>query len=258
VLVNKLRTAISTHLGHGIRDIGDLILQKICKSLRKNRMIDISDDYINWLCYANAGILERGNLYCFDYAIRDLPSGAPIVEIGSYCGLSTNVLTYYKEKHGVHNALITCDKWEFEGAEKAGMVGDSSITHAEYRDFVKDTYTRNVRMFSRYDLPYTVEMLSDEFFAAWRESKEIVDIFGRPIHLGGDISLCYIDGNHSYEYVRRDFENCDEFLEPGGFVLFDDSADGSGWDVCRVVAEVQKSGKYELVIKNPNYFFRKK
>ncbi len=33
---------------------------------------DISNDYVNWLCYANAGMLQRGNLFCFDYAIKNL------------------------------------------------------------------------------------------------------------------------------------------------------------------------------------------
>jgi hypothetical protein len=85
-----------------------------------------------------------------------------------------------------------------------------------------------------------------------------MSVLGRNVQLGGAISFCYIDGNHAYEYAKRDFENCHNFLEPGGFILFDDSADGSGWDVCNVVSEVQRSGRYELVIKNPNYLFRKK
>jgi len=221
-------------------------------------MIDISNDYIHWLCFANPGMLVTGNLYCFDYAIRNLPAEAPILEIGAFSGLSTNILAYYKEKHGVRVPLITCDRWEFEGAEKGRPVGDSSILHEEYREFVREGYIRNVRMFSRSDLPYTLEMLSDELFVAWREGQEATDLFGRRIRLGGPLSFCYIDGNHSYDYARRDFENCDQFLVPGGFILFDDSADGSGWEVCRVVAEVEKSGRYELVIKNPNYFFKKR
>jgi hypothetical protein len=220
--------------------------------------INISDEYVRWLFYANAGMLDPGNLYCFDYAIRNLPSEAPILEIGSFCGLSTNVLTYYKEKHSVRNRLITCDKWEFETAQLDSMVGESSISHSEYRAFAMETYIRNIRMFSRYDLPYTVEMLSDDFFAAWREAAKVSDVSGRPIQLGGPISFCYIDGNHSYEYAKRDFENCDEFLEKGGFILFDDSADGSRWEVCQVVAEVKRSGKYDLIVKNPNYLFQKR
>lgn len=220
--------------------------------------IDISDEYVNWLCFANAGMLQRGNLYCFDYALKRLPSSAPLVEIGSFCGLSASLLTYYKRRHGISNPLITCDRWVFEGSEKGPTLGDSHLSHADYRDFVKETYIRNVRMFSRDDPPFTVELFSDEFFEAWRAGRQTADVLGRQVKLGGPISFCYIDGNHTYAYARRDFEHTDEFLERGGFVFFDDSADGSGWGVCEVVREVAASPAYELVIKNPNYLFRKR
>ncbi len=241
-----------------MRHLYGRLLRRIAEALRRRSWKDISDEYVRWLCYANAGILHRGNLYCFDYAIRNLPSDAPIVEIGSFCGLSTNLLTYYKEQNNVRNRLITCDKWQFGGAVSGPLIGESSISHEEYRLFARETYMRNVRMFSRYDLPYTVEMLADEFFAAWRRGDEVRDVFERPIRLGGPISFCYIDGNHTYEYAKRDFENCDEFLERGGFILFDDSADGSGWGVCQVVDEIRAAGKYEVVAKNPNYLVRKR
>ena len=213
---------------------------------------------MKWLCFANAGMLERGNLYCFDYAIKHLPSAAPIIEIGSFCGLSTNLLTYYKEKHGAPNILITADKWRFEGSSDGSTIGESTVTHREYRELVKESFIRNAQTFSRNALPYTVEMFSDEFFDAWRESSKLTDVFGRSITLGGPISFCYIDGDHSYEAVKRDFIHADEFLEKGGFILFDDSADSSDWEVRKVVAQLKNDPRYELIAQNPNYLFRKK
>lgn len=217
--------------------------------------LSLSDNYIAWVSIANAGMLNKGNLLCFDYAIRNLPSKNPIVEIGSFCGLSTNLLTHFKRKHGAENQIFNCDRWDFEGA--GGTVGDSDITHSEFRGFVRDTYIRNVSMFSRASLPHTIEMLSNDFFAAWKSALPTTDVFGQSARLGGPIAFCYIDGNHSYDFARRDFENTDRFLEPGGFVLFDDSADGSTWEVCRVVEEVKKMGNYRLIINNPNYLFQK-
>lgn len=218
--------------------------------------IDVSDEFVNWLAFANAGMLNRGNLLCFDYAISRLPSDSPMVEIGVFCGLSSNLLTYYKRRHRRSNPLFNCDRWLFEGAE--GNVGASDISHSAYRDFVRETYLRNVRMFSGHDLPRTIESLSREFFAGWRASQTATDLFGRTVQLGGPISFCFIDGNHTYEVARQDFRDADQFLEPGGFILFDDSADGSAWEVTRVVAEVLALPQYELVIKNPNYLFRKR
>jgi hypothetical protein len=217
---------------------------------------DITTPYVQWLSFANAGMLNRGNLWCFDYAMRHLPSDAPMVEIGSFCGLSTNLISYYRQKHGRANPLFTCDKWEFEGTG-GPLVEDTTITHAEYREFCRETFLRNVRMFSRDALPQTIEALSEEFFFMWRRNVRVVDVFGREARLGGPISFAYIDGNHSYEFSRGDFENVDEFLESGGFILFDDSADGSAWEANRVCREVAEEGRYEVVIANPNYLFRK-
>lgn len=216
-------------------------------------------DYMSWLTFANAGMLTRGNAFSLEHAIKNLPSTAPIIEIGSFCGLSTNLIGYLKERHRVPNRLLTSDKWEFEGAHAGGMLGDSqTVTHEEYRRFVKESFMRNVQLFSRNDVPYTIEAFSDEFFGAWKQAETRHDVFGREVQLGGPISLCYIDGNHTYDFAKRDFENTDRFLEQGGFILFDDSSDRGPFEgVCQVVAEVQKSGRYELVAKNPNYLFRK-
>ena len=257
---NKIKTGIRVYQEQGLSGMAKALFSKGEEQNYPDSVVgETWTEYMSWLTFANAGMLTRGNVYCMDYAVRKLPSAAPIVEIGSFCGLSTNLIIYLKEKHEKNNTLVTCDKWIFEGSESGGKLGDSkNITHEEYRQFVKDTFLRNTRMFSRHDLPFTIEVFSDEFFNLWAVSEKCHDVFGRKVQLGGPISFCYIDGNHSYEFARRDFENCDKFLESGGFILFDDSADGSKWDVCRVVQEVLQSGDYDLVTKNPNYFFRKK
>jgi hypothetical protein len=202
-------------------------------------------------------MLDPGNPYCFDYALRHLPSASPVLEIGSFCGLSTNVIAHFMRKLGVPNTFITSEPWIFEGAG-AGAIGRDGVTHEQYRDFVRGTFLRNVQFFSADRLPHTVELPSDRFFEAWRGGDAVADVFGREVRLGGRISFAYIDGNHTYDYARRDFENCDAFLDPGGFILFDDSADSSTWDVRRVVREALDSGRYELVVKNPNYLIRRR
>ncbi|HEX4796129.1 MAG TPA: class I SAM-dependent methyltransferase [Humisphaera sp.] len=219
--------------------------------------INIIDDYVAYLSFANAGMLNKGNLLCLDYALSHLPSNNPLIEIGIFAGLSTNLIAYYKRRHGVTNRLFNCDRWQFEGAENGGNIGESQFTHAEYRQFVRETYRRNVSQFSRGDLPATVEMLSGEFFTAWEDQRRVTDVFGQSARLGGPISFCYIDGDHRYEAARADFLNADRFLEPGGFILFDDSADGSIWEVTRVIDEVKRMPNYRVVIKNPNYLVQK-
>lgn len=237
-------------------------LRILRRRLGADSSADFWTEYLTWLTFAVPGGLAKGNAWCMDYAIRRLPEVAPdaaIVEIGSSCGLSANAMTYIKNRRGVANRLVTCDPWTFEGGPAVGeMLGDSpEVRSAAYREFMKENYVRNTRFFSAHDLPFTVEMTSDEFFVAWSNNEGATDVFGREAALGGAIGFCYIDGNHTYEFALRDFENCDRYLVPGGFVLFDDSADGSGWESRDVAFEVARSDRYELIAKNPNYFLRK-
>ncbi len=217
----------------------------------------VSDEYINWLTFANAGMLDKGNIYAMRYAIENMASESPMLEIGSFCGLSTNVMSYFISAQGKKNKLISCDKWLFEGSENGGDLGDSRISHHDYREFVKSTFMRNVEFFSPNNKPYTVEKLSDEFFALWEKGETVCDIFDRDIRLHGKISFCYIDGNHTYEFAKRDFDNVSLYLEIGGFVLFDDSSDINPFGLTKLMKEIMRSHDYELVMKNPNYLFKK-
>jgi hypothetical protein len=216
----------------------------------------IQDEYLTWLSYANPGMLEGGNKYLIDYAIRRLPSAAPILEIGSFCGLSTNAITHLKRINGVRNTLITCDKWEFENVNNRREMPNSPVLFSDYKAFVRDSYIRNVKMFSPDDLPYTIEMFSDEFFGAWRNRAVHIDVLGRSLTLGGSLSFCYIDGNHTYECAKRDFVNCDAFLENGGFILFDDST-LTEFGVYKLMPEIASSGRYNLIAINPYHLFQK-
>jgi hypothetical protein len=217
----------------------------------------LNDEYINWLVFANPGMLHKGNIYSMDLAISNLPTDHPVLEIGSFCGLSTNLINYLLFKYRKFNKIFSCDKWIFEGAEKGGQLGVSGISHEQYRDFCKSSFMRNVEFFSAENKPYTIEAFSDDFFGLWKMQKSIYDIFGRNIKLGGEISFCYIDGNHSYECARKDFENADEYLDIGGYILFDDSSDSNSFGLTKLMKEIISKHRYELVIKNPNYLFKK-
>jgi hypothetical protein len=215
--------------------------------------IDISDHFTDHLHSAIAGMLHRGNLHCFEWAVRNRPSDAPLLEIGSFCGLSTNALVHYLRRLGSPQPFFTCDSWAFERA----MVGDVPVSRSEYAAFVKDSFMRGIETFAADRRPHTVESTSDAFFEAWAAGREVEDVFGRRIRLGGPLAFVYVDGDHGREQVTLDWRNADRFLELGGFVLFDDSWDGAGWGACTVMPDVLASGRYELVAKNPNYFVRK-
>jgi hypothetical protein len=233
------------------------VLRKAARIVDPPRSIQLlNDEYINWLCYANPGMLERGNLYSIDHAIGHLPSVAPILEIGTFCGLSTNVITHFKRKHGVSNPLITCDKWEFENVNGRSNIPDSPVLFSDYKTFSKNSYLRNIQMFSPDDLPFTFEMTANEFFDAWKNRKNCADVLGRTRALGGPFSFCYVDGNHTYEFAKQDFLHCDSYLENGGFILFDDST-LTEFTLHKLMPEITTLGHYRLVAENPYHLFQK-
>jgi predicted O-methyltransferase YrrM len=196
-----------------------------------------------------------GNPHLFDVGIQLAPE-ASTLEIGAFCGLSTNIIQYLKRKHGRTSPLFTSDKWIFEGADDQ-LPPHATVTHRELREYVMETFERSVRRFSPDALPFAIEMTSDEFFEAWGTQREVSDLFGRAVSLGGPLGFCFVDGDHTEEYAARDFANCDRYLVPGGLILFDDSADDSDWEVREVIRSIKRNRRYEVVAKNPNYLVRK-
>ncbi len=222
-----------------------------------------SEDWkeIKWLIYGVPGMLHPGNLFLFDYVINNLPSSDPIFEIGSFAGLSANIISYYLRKYGKNNKILTCDVWDFRWNNfdhsvfsKLGL----GIDESRYSRFIQNSFIRNSRFFSKGGLPYAFKMSSDNFFLNWSKKAVKKDIFGRKYKMGGNISFAYIDGNHSYNNVKKDFENVDHFLARGGYILFDDSADFSGHECSHFMREMLLNKNYELVYKNPNYLFKKR
>lgn len=216
------------------------------------------DEFFKWLTFANVGWLHPGNAYCMDYAVKRLPTDNPIVEIGSFAGLSTNVISYLLKKYSKPNKFINSDPWVFAGLENGNTIGDfSDIKQNEYREFVIDSFKRNVNFFSKGSSIHTVEASSDEFFHKWGNSQSVKDIYGKDLQLGGKISFAYIDGDHTYEAAKRDFLNVSNYLDKGGFILFDDSSDNIPFPCANLMPEVLANPDYELVMKNPNYLFRR-
>lgn len=224
------------------------------RALRRPRRLD--DPYIEWLTLAVAGMQHPGNPYLFDLAIASAPR-APMLEIGSFCGLSASIIQYLKVLHGRgEEPLYCCDSWVFEGSGRP-LPAAAPVTHAQLRAHVMEEFRRTMLTFSPQELPFAIEMASDELLAAWDAGERVSDVFGRTVTLGGPLGFCFIDGGHSEEQARRDFEGCDRHLLRGGVILFDDSGDDTDWEVRRVVREVRRGGRYELLARNPNYLLRK-
>ncbi len=261
-LIKKIGYAITPPIvASGIRKIARpvknwLTFQTFSDSDRNVR----SDEYIQWLCGAVGGWLtpDNGNLRAFDYAVQRMPEKGAVVEVGSFLGLSTNIIAYLTIKYKRTNPFFACDPWRFEQTERpVGGYFDGSTE--VYRQYAKEVFKMNTSLFSATRKPYTIEAYSERFFELWHLKSTVEDVFGRSITLGGSISFAYIDGAHTYDAVKNDFAGVDQHLLPGGFILFDDSADGLGFEgVTKAVKKIRNNPCYELVFKTPHDFFRKK
>jgi predicted O-methyltransferase YrrM len=61
--------------------------------------------------------------------------------------------------------------------------------------------------------------------------------------------LVFVDGDHSYEGARADFERWRGVVRPGGHLLFHDAVDTGGWGtthpgVVRLVEEIEREGEF--------------
>ena len=73
-------------------------------------------------------------------------------------------------------------------------------------------------------------------------SKRVIDLVNKM----GKYDLIFIDANHTYEYVKKDFENFKPFLEEGGVIGFHD-VDCPDWrGINKFWKELEATGKYSM------------
>jgi len=210
-----------------------------------------------------SGMLHEGNIYLMDHAIRHMPPGGYVLEIGSWGGLSTNLLLHLMKKYHRQEVFLGCDPWKYsyqddEVGEPDFIDGREDISRKEYMEYIRQGFIDSVSLFNRSKLPYTFQMTSDEFFAQMDKKTSITDLFGRSMVPDKGISFCYIDGNHTYDFVKRDFENVDRYLIDNGLILFDDSMDGDQFGSAHFMKEIKQNPSYKVIKKNPNYLIQKK
>lgn len=213
------------------------------------------DHHFDWIKLAVPGWCDDKNIEAMSYAVEGMPSGA-VIEIGSFVGRSTCVISRLLEISGRDARFFSVDDWYFEGFVKGGVVS-THITHDSFREYVERQFRTNVEYFTG-RRPFHLKMRSDEFFRGWSEGREEADLFDRRVTLGGEIAFAFVDGDHSYEGSKRDLFNVIRLLAPGGLILIDDSYPGAPHE-CRSVAE-ELLGHADLTLfgRYPNIMLQKK
>jgi hypothetical protein len=170
------------------------------------------------------GQIRRDEAHCLYELAQEASGEGVIVEIGSYCGLSTIALAKGSSRNrGV--PVFAIDPHEY--VDPGGSVGRGGWDYvpgdniAFFKNVLFSGMAKNVR---------PINLLSWAAAAAW----------DRPI------SLLWIDGNHGYEAARRDFVDWSKFVIQGGYIAFHDSIDPADGPF-QVVQEALQEGSFEFL-----------
>ncbi|WP_298508376.1 class I SAM-dependent methyltransferase [uncultured Kordia sp.] len=209
------------------------------------------------------GMLHEGNIYLMDYAIQNMPDNGIVFEIGSYAGLSTNVMLHLLEKHRKKHLFVGCDAWIYEGfKDHTGIIeehidGKPNVARKEYVAYIKNAFVNAAKLLHPNAKPHTCHLPSDAFFDTWNTTNKFTDVFDRTFSIQQEISFSYIDGDHSYEQTKKDFENVDSKLKLNGFILLDDSAKHLNFGSSDFIQEIKQNDRYRIIDHNPNYLIQK-
>lgn len=144
--------------------------------------------------------------------VLQVPTGGTVVEVGSYQGRSTIAMALAAKRVG-------CTLWAIDphltyeaGGTQFGMADNMA-------------YYENIAHFQVGGVVKTLNISSDEAFILWSR----------------DIDLVFIDGDHEYEHVRRDWYLWS--MQADVVALHDTAGHHEG--VTRLVDEVLASGTWE-------------
>jgi predicted O-methyltransferase YrrM len=162
------------------------------------------------------GMISEAEVGALMRLASEVSPDACILEVGSYRGRSTSALAL-----GANGAPVyAIEPHEaFEGIY-GGQFGPQD-RRAFFENLLHVGVVEKVRL---------VNLSSEVVCKGWN----------RPI------GLLWIDGDHTLEGVRRDFEAWEPFLRPGGVVAFHDAHDPDGGPA-RLIEELCAAGSYEPV-----------
>ncbi len=135
------------------------------------------------------GYLGLDNAEAYYDALATLPDEGRILEIGTRLGHSTTFFALAKPKW----VIYTIDQWKVAAPEFTGGLALSTLERLVVSWRTDGIFNIVPIVANSFDVPWELE-----------------------------IDALYIDGDHSYDAVKSDFERFTPFLKEGGVVLMDD------------------------------------
>lgn len=142
--------------------------------------------------------------------LETLPKGAVGAEVGVHLGdYSETILAIARP-----SKLYLIDPWKYETGEdyKTAWYGGASE-----KDELDARYESVKTRFAAKIASGQVEVLRQDSESALSGFKD------------GELDFVYIDGNHLYDFVKKDLELSLKKVRPGGFITGDDYTPGGWW-----------------------------
>jgi len=140
--------------------------------------------------------------------LKNFGNGKAGLEIGVWKGKFSELL--YHSKHPSHLTLV--DPWEFIPSYEEALYGNCKMNQEE----MDKVFNSVVEIFTKFPNVTIMRMDSDKAFELFQERDIKFD-------------WIYIDGNHSYEFVKKDLENAFNVLNENGVIALDDYHSKGWW-----------------------------
>jgi hypothetical protein len=144
------------------------------------------------------------------------------LEIGVFRGQVISLVALWSSL-----SRVSCEVW---GISPFSHAGDSTSIYRQDVDYYRDTLLN----FNHFGLP------RPGLLRAYSTDPEATALIA-----SRQWDMIYIDGNHDYEVVLKDWENCSRSLKCGGIVVLDDAGLTSAFR-CPVVATAGHAGPSRL------------
>lgn len=162
------------------------------------------------------GWFDFKNFYNF---IVENFDNATFVEIGTWKGKSLMYLAEKVKESGKNIKIIGIDT--FEGSESTPTMGDNVEMQSISSDYLYETYLKNI------------EPLKDIITTIRGDSRVVYKQFADQ-----SIDVLFIDGDHSYEAVKKDIELWFPKVKIGGIISGHDYTELYGYGVVKAVKEL--------------------
>lgn len=163
------------------------------------------------------------------------------------------MLEYLKENH--HEPLVGVEIGVFHGNNSLRILQMLPIKHLYLVDPFEDYPDYNTPLIipSGFDIALSkLEPFYDRITPLQMKSKEASGV------IPNELDFVYIDGNHSYEYVKKDIETYYPKIRVGGVIGGHDITDNlSSEDIRRAASEFAVNNNKTLSIKSPDWWIIK-